>query len=169
MYRRLFNRGYLLRCEVTDELFIEKENRKIILILDNDTLDRYAEFYFQQHPRARKKPIAHPYHPSMNTWCIMPRPRMNALKQIWKDFGVWWMIDQGANQLKLSGCTMCVTTFFNTKRRHDVDNTCPKFLIDGLVEGGLFQDDDEGCVKELVLKTGYDKYNPRTEIEIIVG
>lgn len=139
------------------------------LILDNDVLERYNEYYFDQHPRAKKQPIDHPYHPSINTWCILPRIQMNALKQKWKDFGIWWMKDVGADQWKLSGCTMSVTTFFNTKRRHDVDNTCPKFLIDAFVEGGLLLDDSEDCLIGLELKTGYDKEYPRTEIVFTVS
>lgn len=142
-------------------------DNKITLVLDQSVLDRYTEYYFELHPRAKKVPIEHPYHPSINTWCILPRVQMNALKQKWKDFGVWWMRDQNMSELKLSGCTICVTTFFNTKRRHDVDNTCPKFLIDAFVEGGLLFDDDESSLKCLVLKTGYDKEYPRTEIEIV--
>lgn len=55
-------------------------------MIDNSTLEEYEKYYFEQHPRASKKPIDKPRHPLMNQWMIMKRPMMNALKQKWKDF-----------------------------------------------------------------------------------
>ena len=56
------------------------------LILDQRLINEYSDLYFKQHPRARKKPIERPMHPSLNTWIILPRVQANALKQKWKDF-----------------------------------------------------------------------------------
>ena len=53
----------------------------IKLTIDNNTLSEYEKYYFKHHPRASKKPISNPYHESINTWMIMKRPMMNALKQ----------------------------------------------------------------------------------------
>ena len=53
----------------------------IKLILDMNVVDKYNQFYFSQHPKAKKKQIEHPYHPSINVWAIKPRIQMNALKQ----------------------------------------------------------------------------------------
>ena len=36
---------------------VETSENYIKLILDNDVLDKYNEYYFKQHPRAKKKPI----------------------------------------------------------------------------------------------------------------
>ena len=58
-----------------------------------------------------------------------------------------------------------ITYFFKTKARHDPDNYMPKFINDGLVAAGIIQDDSFDCIT-LSLKGGYDKDNPRTEIEI---
>lgn len=44
----------------------------------------YEKHYFKMHPKASKKPIETPYHPTINQWMIMKRPIMNALKQRWK-------------------------------------------------------------------------------------
>lgn len=137
------------------------------LILDNSVLSKYYDYYFCIHPRAKKKPIEKPYHPSINTWCILPRMQMNALKQKWKNFVIWWINDLQLNDLNLDSFDICVTVFFNTKRRHDVDNQVPKFILDGLVESKLIVDDSEKHLLSLTLKTRYDKENPRTEIEII--
>ena len=67
----------------------------------------------------------------------------------------------------VSSSDIIITVFFDTKRRHDVDNQVPKFLLDSFTESGFIIDDDENHLHSLTLKTGYDKDNPRTEIEII--
>ena len=138
----------------------------IQLILDNEVLDKYSEYYFSLHPKARKKPIEHPYHPSINTWFILRRPELNALKQKWKDFIVWWIGDLGFTDKQLDDVKMKFTVYFPTKRRHDVDNQVPKFILDGFTEAGFIVDDDESHLRELTLTTAYDKTNPRTVIEI---
>ena len=136
------------------------------LTIDNALIDEYAECYFQKHPRAKKKPIPHPYHESINTWFIMQRPQMNLLKQRWKDFIVWWMDKVGYSGKRLGQFTMTFTTYMPTRRRIDPDNTVPKFILDGFTEAGFIVDDDGNHLLSLTLKTGYDKDNPRTEIEI---
>lgn len=136
------------------------------LVLDNDVLLKYEEHYFKIHPRAKKKPIEHPYHPSINVWFIMQRPQMNALKQKWKDFCCWWIKDEQLANLKLDSFNITATTFMPTRRRIDVDNTVPKFILDGFTESGFIIDDDGSHLHSLTLKTGYDKENPRTEFVI---
>lgn len=136
------------------------------LILDNNVLNRYNEYYFSQHPRASKPPIEYPYHPSINIWFIMKRPQMNALKQKWKEFIIWWINDMGYQNKLLEKFEMTFTVYFSTKRRHDLDNQVPKFILDGFVESQFIVDDDEHHLISLTYKSGYDKDNPRTEIEI---
>lgn len=143
--------------------------KTIKLILDRDVIDRYNTYYFEQHPRAKKTPIEQPYHPSINVWSILPRIQMNALKQKWKDFGVWWINDLGYNDMKLDSFDLIVTVFFSVKRRHDCDNQTPKFLLDAFTESGFIVDDDEKHLHSLTLKTGYDKENPRTELDFIIA
>lgn len=144
---------------------IEKDDI-IKLTLDRSVLDIYNKYYFIEHPKAKKVPIEHPYHPSINTWCILPRIQMNALKQRWKDFVKFWMKLEKLENRQLDNFDIVLTVFFNTKRRHDVDNQIPKFILDGFTESGVIVDDDEKHLHSLTLKTGYDKNNPRTEIEI---
>lgn len=137
------------------------------LILDQAVLDEYTAFYFSQHPKAHKIPIEHPWHPSVNQWFILQRMSMNALKQKWKDFGVWWVNKLGLSSLKLDNYSMEFTVYFPTKARHDPDNQTPKFLMDAFTEAGLIVDDDDKHMHELVLRCRYDKEHPRTEIKII--
>lgn len=140
----------------------------IKLIIDNDVIERYNQHYFSKHPRAKKKAIEHSWHPSINVWMVLPRIQMNALKQKWKDFIVYWINDLGLQNKHLENFEMIFTTYMPTKRRIDCDNTVPKFILDGFSESGFIIDDDGTHLKSLTLKTGYDKNNPRTEIEVIV-
>lgn len=144
------------------------EKNIIHLTIDDDVLNKYEEYYFSIHKRAKKKPIAHPYHESINQWMIMKRPMMNALKQKWKDFIVWFVHDQGLENLRIEKCEMTFVTYYKTKLRHDIDNSCPKFIIDGLCEAGLIVDDDSKHITTLTLKCGVDSNRPRTEIDISI-
>ena len=131
-------------------------------------MDRYNQYYFSQHPRAKKKQIEHPYHPSVNIWSIKPRIQMNAMKQSWKDFIIWFIKEQGYSNLHIEKCEMKFTTYYKTNRRHDIDNGCPKFILDGLSESGFIIDDDSKHITSLTMECYVDKDNPRTEIEIKV-
>lgn len=134
------------------------------ITIDKNVLEKYYQFYFKLHPRASKKPIEHPYHPSINVWMIMKRPMMNRLKSQWKDFIVWLIKYLGYENLYVDTCNMTFITYFPTKARHDVDNQSPKFILDGLTESGFIVDDDSKHLKSLTLECAYDKENPRTEI-----
>ncbi len=56
--------------------------------------------------------------------------------------------------------------YFKTRVRHDPDNYSGKMILDGLVKAGIIEDDSFGNIT-LELSGGYDKENPRTEIEIV--
>lgn len=129
-------------------------------------MDEYCDYYFTFHPRAKKKPIERPIHPSINVWCIMPRFKMNAEKQKWHDFGCWWIKKLGLQDMKLEKFNMTYTVYMPTRRRADPDNISPKFLQDSFVDSGFIVDDDGKHLLALTLKTDYDKNNPRTEIDI---
>lgn len=149
-------------------LFIRAENMKTILItIDSAVLEAYSMFYFTKHPKAHKKPIPHPYHESINVWMIMKRPMMNALKQKWKDFIKWYICEQGYANLRIEKCEIEQTVYYPNHRRHDTDNSVPKFILDGLVEGGMIADDDSEHVTKLTLSCRVDTLNPRTELKII--
>lgn len=144
----------------------DKNDKHIKLVLDQAILDKYTKYYFVKHPRAKKVPIEKPRHPSINQWCILPRPQMNALKQKWKEFGCFWIKYLGYENMKLDDLDVISTTYFESNRRHDVDNTVFKFLADSWTEAGFIVDDDEKHLHSLTLRTGYDKNNPRTEFDI---
>lgn len=146
--------------------FSEETMKEIKLVIDNDALSRYEKHYFMLHPKASKKPIDSPWHPTINAWMVMKRPQMNATKQKWKDFICWFVEEQGCANLHIEKCEMKFTTYYKTNRRHDVDNSCPKFILDGMSEIGLIVDDDSKHVTSLTLECYVDPQNPRTEILI---
>jgi Holliday junction resolvase RusA-like endonuclease len=136
------------------------------LEITNQTLSDYEKYYFKLHPKAKKKPIEHPYHPSINVWFVMKRLALNTLKQKWHDFIAWWINDLGLSEMKIEECKMRFVAYYPTKRRADTDNSVVKFILDGMVAGGLIVDDDYLHLTSLTLECGYDKANPRTEIYI---
>lgn len=101
------------------------EIQELKLIINNSTLEEYEKYYFKHHPRASKKPIETPCHPTLNQWMIMKRPMMNALKQRWKNFICWFIETQGYSNLHIENCEMKFITYYKTNRRHDIDNGCP--------------------------------------------
>ena len=68
-------------------------------------------------------------------------------------------------QRPIQRAEVVITYYFPTRGRRDPDNYSGKFLLDGLVRCGILADDSFDNVN-LVLRGGYDKENPRTEIEI---
>lgn len=145
---------------------MEQRNKTIKLIINNEVLDRYSDYYFSIHTRATKRPIKCPYHESINAWMIMRRPQMNALKQKWKDFICWFAKEQGYSNLHIEKCEISQHVYYPNNRRHDIDNSVPKFILDGLIESGVIVDDDCRHITKLTLSCGFDKENPRTEIYI---
>ena len=141
----------------------------IKLVINNAALEDYEKVYFAKHPRAKKKPIAHPYHESINQWMIMKRPQMNALKQRWKEFVAWFIENSEHKDTHIEQCELRFITYYGTARRHDIDNGCPKFILDGLCENGFIIDDDSKHITSLTMQCFVDTENPRTEIEVYVS
>lgn len=145
-----------------------KMQNKILITIDESVLDMYSKHYFSIHPRATKRPMKNPYHESINSWMIMKRPAMNCLKQKWKDFIRWLVNEQGYSNLHIEKCEISQTIYYSTRRRHDLDNSVPKFVLDGLVESGMIVDDDSEHVTKITLQCGFDKERPRTELLITI-
>ena len=140
----------------------------ITLVIDNNVLDRYAETYFEQHPRAHIRPIKQPFHESINQWMILRRPMMNALKQKWKDFICWFVAEKGYSNLRIKRCEIAQKIYYATNRRHDLDNGVPKFILDGLVQSGMIDDDDSKHISKITLECEIDSENPRTVLVITI-
>lgn len=139
---------------------------EIKLVIDNDVLKKYNEFYFKKYPKRKKIPIEKPIPPSLNQWMVMPRFQMNNQKQIWKEFGKWLVFYYGYQNMQIDKCNIVITYYFDSKRKHDSDNYTPKNLFDSFTSSGMLIDDDLDHVQSLTIKGNYCKSNPRTEILI---
>lgn len=91
---------------------------------------------------------------------------MNALKQKWKDFIKWLVEEQGYTNLHIDKCEINQTVYYPNNRRHDIDNSVPKFILDGIVESGMILDDDSKHITKLTLRCYTDIKHPRTELHI---
>lgn len=91
---------------------------------------------------------------------------MNALKQKWKDFIKWFVEEQGYTNLHIKKCEISQIVYYPNNRRHDIDNSVPKFILDGLVDSGMIIDDDSEHISKLVLECKKDIKRPRTELHI---
>lgn len=58
-----------------------------------------------------------------------------------------------------------LTYYFETRHRRDPDNYSGKFLLDGLVEAKVIEDDSFSNI-DLITEGRYDKDNPRTVLTI---
>jgi Holliday junction resolvase RusA-like endonuclease len=136
----------------------------IKIIINNEILKKYSQYYFEKYPRRKKSPISKPIPPSLNQWMIMRRFQMNAQKQAWKEFGEWLFDYYGLRNKNIEKCNIVIEYFFDNKRKHDADNYTPKNLFDSFTVSGLLVDDDFNHIESLTIKGGYSKENPRTEI-----
>lgn len=141
-------------------------NDKISIKINKDTLLKYEKYYFNKYPKRKKRPIKCCITPSLNQWSILPRIACNDLKQKWKEFIVWIVNDLNLADKYINNCNITYKFYMPTKRTFDLDNQTPKFINDGLVAAKLLEDDNINFVHEIKLVGGYDKEDPRMEIEI---
>jgi len=140
---------------------------EIKIIIDNNIIEKYYDWYFKKYSKRKKRNIVSPIPPSLNAWMIMPRFQMNAQKQAWKEFGNWIVEYYNLENKKLNRCKIIIEYFFGTKHHRDADNFTPKNLFDSFTASGLLVDDDFDHVESLTIKGNYSKENPRTEILFI--
>lgn len=135
-----------------------RQQDKIVIEFTEELLERWLkEFYFKKHPTARKKPIETPANPSLNKWVILRRMSMNKMKQDYKDFTKFVISHYGLEDLGISKCKCKYITYRQSKRRIDLDNTTPKFILDGLTAEctGVICDDGVDCITELILSSEF--------------
>jgi Holliday junction resolvase RusA-like endonuclease len=140
--------------------------KEVKIIITNEIIEKYYEYYFGIYPRRKVRNITNPIPPSLNVWMVMPRFKMNAQKQAWKEFGAWLVGYYRLENMKIDKCQIIIEYFFDSKRRHDADNYTPKNLFDSFTVSGLLIDDDFNHVESLTIIGNYSKDNPRTEIRI---
>lgn len=83
-------------------------------------------------------------------------------KQKWKDLCAVYCRPRPREPLERAVVT--ITYYFKDRRRRDLDNLI-KPVTDGHEAVGIVRDDCYQCI-DIVLRGGYDKANPRTDITI---
>ena len=139
-----------------------KQEDKIVITFTPELLEDWTKIYMKKHPRTKKKPIAKPIHESLNVWTIMRRPMANALKQKWKEFVQYCVDYYKLNDLGISKCKckyIAHKGYVKSKRRSDIDNLTPKFILDGLTAecSGVLVDDSCDCIEEMTIKIIQEK------------
>lgn len=137
------------------------------IIIDQNDVDAFNAKYFKEHPRAKKVRIKAPQHPSLNWYMTANNMEANNMKQNWKDFIVFILTNRNLINKQIDKCKVTYRTFFKRKCIHDLDNITPKYIFDGLVEGGFLVGDDCTHITRLTTECFYDKENPRIELEFI--
>lgn len=138
------------------------------IIIDNEILEKYNQYYFNKYPKRKKTPIEKPIALTLNSFIAKTRMEQNSIKQKYKEFSIWLAKYYKIENLNLSNAKIIYKFFFKDKRRRDIDNMCisPKLINDGLVEAKVFVDDSGDILKLEFDNFYYDKKNPRTEIII---
>ena len=102
--------------------------------------------------------------PSLNQILRMHYHKRDAANKRWA--GLVGMFDNRKKRDKpISRAQVCITYYFPDARRRDSDNYAGKFLLDGLVNAGVIEDDSFDHV-ELLLVGKVDREDPRTVIEV---
>ena len=136
------------------------------IVIDQQVVDEYNTYYFEEHPRARKKPIERPELTSMNQILILKRPQVVAWKSKMHEFGLFLVNKYGYENLMLDNYELEVRIYRGNKHRADIDNSlCGlKGILDPLVDAKMLSDDSYFYMKRLVGSMEYDKDNPRVEL-----
>ena len=100
-------------------------------------------------------------HPSLNKWTHWHWAKKKRVKDEFKQEII--LKCNKYQQPKIEKANVEVLYYFDNKHRRDRDNYVPKFILDGLVEAGVIQDDNDNDIF-INWKLLYDKSNPRTEI-----
>ena len=133
---------------------------------NQELLDEYLVEYFRRHPKATKKPITRPLHPSINEWMGMQRHQLNALKQHWKDFSVFVCFKHGVTKLNIEKCSMEMICTHPTKVKRDNDNLACKFILDGFTAAQFLSEDNYFVLNPLIIRSRYEK--GVTKMEFII-
>lgn len=150
---------------------------KILITIDRDIMAEYEKHYFKKNPRAKKFPFMttgkepkYRYHPpTLNDLLIIQnRMVLNTLKGKYGDFAEWLVDKHNLRNLKLTNVVVEFRISNETKTRKDCDNLTTKFLFDGFVDAGLFEDDSYYYVNPTMMSMNYNKEYPHTEIRITV-
>lgn len=110
-----------------------------------------------------EKIIINEVHPSINVWHGWHFMKYAKEKQRWMEMVGW--LCKGKKKF-VGKVEIEVVTYFETKRKHDLDNYAPKFILDPIVRSGVIEDDNSEIITKLSTVFKYDAIHPRTEVII---
>lgn len=136
------------------------------IIIDEEILNKYKDFYFLKYPKRRVFPIKKAIPPSFNYFTSIKRIVQNSLKQQYKEFSIWLANYYNIADLNINKAKITYTFFFKDHRRRDFDNLLltPKLINDGFVEAKVLIDDNGENLSIEFMPFEYDKENPRVEM-----
>ena len=102
--------------------------------------------------------------PSLNKILRMHHHERHAENQKWQAL-VAYFDNRKKRGEPLKRAQVTITYYFPDARRRDSDNYAGKFLLDGLVNAGIIEDDSFNHVS-LLIAGKVDRANPRTEIVV---
>lgn len=103
-------------------------------------------------------------HPSLNDWAVKWHHYHRAkVKKQWEEL-VYYSC-RGCKPIH-GPVKVKVDYYFPTKRRRDLDNYAPKFILDGMVKAGLIEEDNSNTLKELTVTINYEKNVSYTDITV---
>ena len=107
--------------------------------------------------------------PSLNKWSRMHWAEASNIKKQW-EHDIYYLFNQqrfdNREILPLTKAKVRIKLYFKDKRIRDKDNYTPKFILDGLVKTGILADDNADVIGQTEIIFGFDKTDPRTEIEV---
>ncbi len=86
-------------------------------------------------------------------------------KQRWMDMVGWSVKASGWRNSPFKKAKVQILYFFPNRTRRDPDNYSGKFILDGLRQAGVIEDDSFNNIT-LILKGVYDKSQPRTMVVV---
>ena len=102
-------------------------------------------------------------HPSINEWKKWHYHKYNKIKKSWAE--EMFYITRGMKGIE-GKVEVTVRYYFKDKRKRDLDNYSPKFILDALVHANIIEEDNSSIVTRLSVEILHDKENPRTGILI---
>lgn len=150
-----------------------REQYVTILTFDSTMLKEFDEVDARKRPKRKKKVL---------DWCgtkrlgmlplinkflnVASRQQQNQMKQQFHDYTKFILNKHNIDKSKLQRCGVIVKHYLPTRSKFDLDGVFVKASFDSLSDWGFWEDDNYTIVEPLFFTGGYDKENPRSEIQI---
>lgn len=131
---------------------------ELVVVFDEDSMNRYNDYYLKHNTGAKKKPIDSIIPPLLNVFTSKVRMVQNGMKQKWKDYAIWRFKEIGLDKINTTDCEVEYHAILPSKRRADLDGLAiaAKFINDAItIYGGVWEDDCYTILKSLKFSAEY--------------